>query len=545
MTLTRSFWPADTSESITAVTVGDLLRDAAATSPELTALLAGRADPAERRSWNYAELLTEAEQAARALLEHMAPGERIAIVAPNVPEWVILEFGAALAGVVLVAINPAVSDADLLDALARSHTAVLFHLAKTGDRDLVAVVRRNRPRLPELRETIALSEWTDFVGGADPCRPLPLVSPKATAAILFTSGTRGTPIGVVMRHEALVNNAHFAFRRMGLRRGERLLPAVPICHGSACGFCVLGSLARRATLVLPEVLDPGPVLELAETCRAQLVFTLPARLTAMVEDPAAGRRDLSAVRIVVSAAAPSGPELIRSVGATFGCPVINVYGQTETSAIAVGAPTDGTHAPADAVGRPLPQAECKIIDSSTGQITDVGTPGELCIRGYQVMSEYLEAPAITAKRIDPQGWLHTTDMATLDECGNITVTGRLRDVIVQGTERIFPREIENCLHGHPGVGDAIVLGVPDGCGDQRIVAVVRPVAGSSAAPAELRTHCLRQLGPVRTPTEWYFVDRLPLTGPGKIKKHALRESILDGRLKPEPTVVPRRNTGRE
>lgn len=545
MILTRSFWPADTSEGIAAVTVGDLLRDAAADAPELIALIAGRVDPAERRSWSYAELLTEAEQAARALLEHMAPGERAAIVAPNVPEWMILELGAALAGVELVAINPAIADADLLDALARSRTAVLFHLAQAGDRDRVAVVRRNRPRLPRLRETIAFSAWTDFVGGADPGRPLPRVSPEATADILFTSGTAGAPIGVVTRHEALTNNARFAFRRMGLRRGERVLPAVPLCHGSSCGFCVLGSLAQRATLVLPEVLDPGHVLELAATCRAQLLFTLPARLTGMVEHPAARRHDLSAMRIVVSAAAPSGPALIRSVGSSFGCPVVNVYGQTEASAIAVSAPTDGTHATADAIGRPLPQAECKVIDPLTGQITDVGAPGELCVRGYQVMSEYLEAPAITANRIDPQGWLHTTDVVTLDERGNITVTGRLNDVIVQGTERIFPREIENCLHGHPGVGDAIVLGIPDGRGDQRIVAVVRPVAGSSAAPAELRTHCLRQLGPVRTPTSWYFVDRIPLTGPGKIRKHALRASILDGRLKPEPAVVPRRGTGRE
>ncbi|MGH3372415.1 MAG: class I adenylate-forming enzyme family protein, partial [Nocardioidaceae bacterium] len=421
----------------------------------------------------------------------------------------ILEFAAALAGAVLVSISPSITETDqVADALARSHTKALFYQEETGD--ITAVVRQLRPRLPELRTAIPFSRWADFMNRADPDRPLPQVSPDATAHIVFTSGTTGRSTGVVHRHQAIVNNARFTFQRIGLGRGETLLPYVPMHHGTACGLCVPGSAWHRATLVLPEALAPGPVSELLETYRAEMLFTAPARLTVLTEDPDVGRRDLRALRTVVTATAPSPPELIRTVEAEFGCRVVNVYGQTEASAIAAQDPADAV---ADAIGRPLPQLECKIVDLATERITGIDVPGELCVRGYQVMVEYLGAPEETANRIDPDGWLRTGDVATMDERGVIAIAGRIRDVITKDGERIYPREVENHLAGHPGVGDAIVLGVPDPRWGQQVVAVIRPAAGSSPTPAELRAYCLRHLAPYMAPAEWYYVDSLPLCGP--------------------------------
>jgi acyl-CoA synthetase (AMP-forming)/AMP-acid ligase II len=538
MTLTRSSWPADNSENVIATTVGDVLRAAAADAPELTALVAGRSDPAVRRSWTYAELLAEAERAARALLEIVSPGERIAVWAPNIPEWVILEFAAALAGVVLVSVSPTITGSELSHALGRSRTVALFYQEDPQDQEARVVLPWLRPRLPELRATIAFRRWPEFVGRADTGRPLPRVSPDAAAQVLFTSGTGGHPNGVVARHRAIANNGRFGLRRLGLGRGDVLLPAVPVDHAVGSALCVLGAVWHRATLVLPEPLTAGPLLELAETYRVQLLLTVPVRLAAMVEDPGAHQRDLRVLRTVVSATAPCPPELADAVESAFGCRVVALYGQTEACAIAAMDPADPAdradraHQVPDAVGRALPGLECKITDLRTGEITGVGVPGELCVRGYQIMMGYLDEPAATARRIDPRGWLHTGDVASMDEHGRLMITARIRDVIMHNGTQIYPREIENRLYTHPEVGDAIVLGIPDRRWGQRVVAVIRPAAGSPPTPAELRAHCLGQLTPCQTPTEWYYVDSLPLSGPGKIKKYDLRERILTGRLKP-------------
>lgn len=532
----RSHWPADTSEPVIDCTVGDLLRQAAGDTPDATALAAGAPDPARRRRWSYAQLLAESEQAARALLGHARPGERIAIWAPNLPEWVILEFAAALAGVTVVTANPALLESELSYVLGQSRATALFYSEQFRGRDMAADVRRVRTQLPQLRSAVGFSDWADFLAGADTQLTLPTVEPDAAAQIQYTSGTTGHPKGAVLRHTAIVNNARFAIQRAELGVGGTIVTPMPMFHTGGCVVCTLGPVWRRATILLVEAFEPGLVLDLLEDERAEMLAAVPVMLTALLEHPTFPERDLGALRTVISGATPIPPDLIRSIESHLGCRFSNLFGQTEASPVITQTrPRDSADDKAITIGQPLPQAECAIIDPGSQQITSMGIQGELCVRGYQTMIEYFDAPDATAAALDPDGWLHTGDLATMDDRGYFTITGRLKDMIIRGGENIYPREIEDCLYTHPGVADVAVLGVPDPRWGEHPVAVIRPATEPPPDPSYLEAHCRRSLAHYKIPAAWYYITEFPLAGPGKIKKFVLREQIVNGHMRPAAT----------
>jgi fatty-acyl-CoA synthase len=528
MSLTTSHWPADTSSPVLDTTIGRVLRAAAEATPDQVALIGGDPDPAGRPQWTYGELLAEAERAAHALLDRFAPGDRVAIWAANCPEWVLVEFAAGLAGLTLVTVNPAYQAEELAHVLGHSRAQGIFLAAEQRGSSLPAILDSIRDRLPDLREVIPLAEWDRFCASSGGGR-LTEIDPASPAQILYTSGTTGRPKGAILTHRGLTNNARFAASAMGMRAGETIAHAMPMFHVAGCGLLTLGLAATRGRHVLMPHFHPGLAFELMETYRSALIGGVPTMLTALLAHPDRTRRDLSSLRYALSGGATVPPGLVRQIEEAFGVPFVITFAQTESScSITLTRPGDTAADRAETVGRPLPQTEVKITDPGTGQTAACGTIGEICARGYLVMQGYLGDADATAGAIDSDGWLHTGDLGSMDERGYCRVQGRIKEMIIRGGENVYPREIENVLLGHPGVGDAVVVGVPDRFWGEIVAAVIRPAGARPPAAAELTDLCRDRLAAYKIPARWLFTDSFPVTATGKVRKDVLAEQFAVG-----------------
>jgi fatty-acyl-CoA synthase len=523
-TLTESYWPADTAEPILETTVGSAVRDAAAAAPERTALVAYGLEPGVRRTWTFAELLHDAERTARALLQRFEPGEHVAVWANNVPEWLLLMFGAGLAKLVLVTVNPAYRARELDYVLRQSRAAGLFHVRGFRGNPMAETVAAVRPELATLRETVEIERWEEFLASASDATQLPDVRPEDPAQIQYTSGTTGFPKGALLHHRGLTNNARLVSQRWDMREGDVYAHPFPFFHCAGCVLATLGPLQARAAQAFPAAFDPGLMLGIVERERATHVGGVPTMLIAMMEHPDLAGRDVSSVRTVGSGGALVPPDLVRAIEARFGAHFSIVYGQTEASPVITQVPLAASvEDKAGTIGPPLPQTEVKIVDPRTQAIVPPGTVGELCTRGYLVMHGYFDMAKATAEAIDADGWLHTGDLGTMDERGYCRITGRLKEMVIRGGENLFPAEIEAVLHEHPAVVEAAVVGVPDPRMGEELCAFVRAAAGRVPDEEELRAHVRARLAAPKTPRYWIFVDALPLTGSGKVQKFVLRE----------------------
>jgi len=527
MTLSTSYWPADFSQPVVDLTVGDALRGAAAEAPSTTALVEGVADPAARRRWSYAELLEASERAARALLGRFAPGDRIAVWANNIPEWVILELAAGLAGITVVTVNPALRPQELAYVLGQSQADGIFLVPAYRASPMAEMMRQVRGDLPALREVISFADWEAFCAEGAPDRALPEVSPHAPAQIQYTSGTTGFPKGAVLHHRGIVNNARLYTARLGLGPGSVQLSAMPLFHTAGCVMSVLGAVVTRGPLVLPPYFDPGLMLELIAAERPATLIGVPTMLIGMLDHPGfrPGRHGIGTAVVTGGAVVP--PALVGRVEAAFGAPVSIVFAQTEASpVITQTSPQDTAEDRAHTLGRPLPQTEVKITDPASGETVAPGVTGEVCTRGYHVMTGYFRDPGKTAAAIDADGWLRTGDLAAMDERGYCQIAGRLKDMIIRGGENIYPREIEQVLFGHPAVADVAVVGVPDAKWGEQVAAFIRPAPGQTPEPGELFSYCREHLAPHKTPRYWTVLEQFPLTPSGKIQKFVLQERFL-------------------
>jgi acyl-CoA synthetase (AMP-forming)/AMP-acid ligase II len=527
MTLSTSYWPADRSQPVLDLTVGDALRDAAAQAPRTTALVQGAVDPAARRRWSYAELLEASERAARALLGRFAPGDRVAVWATNIPEWVILELAAGLAGITIVTVNPALRPQELAYVLGQSQADGIFLIPAYRASPMAEMVQQVRRDLPALREVVSFDGWEAFCAEAAPGRALPVVSPDAAAQIQYTSGTTGFPKGAVLHHRGVVNNARLYTARLGLGPGSVFLSAMPLFHTAGCVMSVLGAVVTRGTLILPPYFDPGLMLELVAAERPGILLGAPTMFIMMLDHPDLATTDMSSVRQLLTGGAVVPPALVGRVEAEFGAPLSIVFAQTEASpVITQTAPQDTAEDRAHTLGRPLPQTEVKIVDAASAQTVAPGVIGELCTRGYHVMTGYFQDPGKTAAAIDADGWLHTGDLASMDERGYCQIGGRLKDMIIRGGENIYPREIEQVLFEHPTVADVAVVGVPDATWGEQVAAFVRPAPGRTPDPEELFAYCREHLAPHKTPRYWTVLEEFPQTPSGKIQKFVLRERFV-------------------
>jgi len=534
--LATSYWPADISEPVLDTTVGGVLREAARLAPDRVGLVAGLPNPADRRRWTYAEVLDEAERCAYALLGRFQPGERVAVWAHNLPQWFLLEFGAALAGVTLVTVNPAYRAAELAYVLKQSRAAGIFLVPEVRGNPLAKWLDEVRGELPELRETILFPEWESFLASGQPIT-LPEVTPDDPAQIQYTSGTTGKPKGALLRHRGITNNGRFFAQRLEVGPAETWLNAMPLFHTGGCVLGVLGSVQSQATQVLVPGFEPRLVLDLIEAEHIMTMGLVPTMLIALLEQPDFTQRDLSSLRAIVSGGATVPAELVRKVEALTPARFNIVFGQTESSPVITQTRLDDTpEDKAETIGVALPQTEVEIVDPATGAVVPPGTLGELCTRGYLVMAGYYKMPEATAAAIDADGWLHTGDLATMDARGYCRIEGRLKDMIIRGGENIYPREIEELLYTHPGVIDVAVVGVPDARWGEQVAAFVRAKDPAPSA-AELEAFVAEHLAHYKVPKYWVFVATFPLTASGKVQKFKLREDFVSGAVAPAAAAV--------
>jgi len=532
MSLTLSHVAGPTTPAVREMTFGDLLRKAAETAPDRIALIAGVPDPALRRQWSYAQFYREAQRTARALLARFKQGERIAVWSQNIPEWVMLEFGAGMAGMVLVTVNPAFRAREVEYVLKQSRSSGVFVVNGFRGNPMLETVHAVAQNCPELREIICFDDWNDFVrAGDDKAIALPKVSPDDPVMIQYTSGTTGFPKGALLRHRGLLNNGADTAERMGVDPGDVFIVTMPLFHTGGCVCCVIGSVSKAATIVLIEAFDPAIVLEMFGTYRGNAMIGVPTMLIAMLEHPTFPTTDLSTVKAICSGGSTVPAPLVQRFEKELKAPFTIVFGQTECSPVAAHTSThDSVDDKANTIGLPLPNMETKIIDPNTGETVPIGTVGEFCTRGYHVMLGYFEMEEATRAAIDADGLLHTGDLCAMDARGYCTVEGRLKDMIIRGGENIYPRELEELLFKHPCVGEVAVIGVPHDKWGEEVAAFIRPAPGAAIDKDELIAYMRASLAPHKTPKHWVIVEAFPLTGSGKIQKFKLREAWGKGEM---------------
>ncbi|EIL90786.1 AMP-binding protein [Rhodanobacter spathiphylli] len=550
-TATPSYVHGASLQPLLGETVGGLLDRVAAKYPQRPALVVRAQDV----RLNYREFHAEVERVAAGLLAlGLERGERIGIWAPNRAEWVVLQFAAPKAGLILVNINPAYRTHELEYSLNKVGCRALVLPRRFKTSHYLAMLTELAPelataspgqlqaaRLPALREVILLDQqdepgarrWTQLAALGDEAALALLRVREATlnfddaVNIQFTSGTTGAPKGATLTHHNIVNNGWFIGEAMRLTEQDRLCIPVPFYH---CFGMVLGNLAcvtHGACMVIPgEGFDALTTLQCVAEERCTGLHGVPTMFIAELEHPRFGEFDLSSLRTGIMAGSPCPIEVMRRVvGEMHMADVTIAYGMTETSPVSFQTvPDDPLERRVDSVGRIHPQLEVKLVDEA-GQVVPRGTPGELCTRGYSVMLGYWDDPARTAEVIDEARWMHTGDLAVIDADGYCSIVGRLKDMIIRGGENVYPREIEEFLYGHPKVRDVQVFGVPDPKFGEQVCAWIVLRDGVSASVAEIQDHCRHHLAYYKVPHYVRFVDAFPMTVTGKIQKYLMRDAM--------------------
>jgi fatty-acyl-CoA synthase len=531
--LTSAYRPADHPGAQPAESIGALFTRVVADVPERDALVAGVADPAQRRRWTYRELAAEADRAARALLTRFDPGQHVAVWSVNRPEWVVLQLGAALAGVVLVTVNPALRRGELAYVLRQSRSAGVFYSEEQLGQRSGQVIAELRGDLPGLREAVSFGGWEEFLARGRAGTVLPEVRPGDTAQIQYTSGTTGDPKGCMLHHHGAIHSARGAARHCGMPDGGVYVNPMPLFHVGSCVHGVLGALALRGTHVLMPGFNPALLLELIEAERASMTLVVPTMLSMLVEHADAAARDLSSLSSFLIGGSACSAALSRRTTEITRTPVVIGFGQTEAFGVVTQTLlTDTMEDQTTTIGQPVADMEGRIADLATNETAPVGTQGEICVRGPQTMTGYYDMPEATAAAIDAEGWLHTGDLGEMDARVYLRVTGRLKDMIIRGGENVYPREIEEVIADHPAVAGIQVIGIDDDTWGEQVGAVLVLRPGQKAGPAEIFGWARDRLAPYKRPRKWYVVDEFPMTASGKVQKFVLRQDIHKGELPP-------------
>jgi fatty-acyl-CoA synthase len=526
--LSCSCFPAQIDQPILETTVGRILREQSGKTPDAIALVEVGLGGGIGRCWSYEELLGDAERLARALLSRFEPGERICIWAPNTPEWVILEYAAALAGLTLVTANPAYQERELRYVLEQSKAVGLFLVKEHRGNPMASIAAKAAADLPDVRAVVDVEDHQALFAGGEREAAFPDVLPDDPVQIQYTSGTTGFPKGAVISHRGITNNARMHYAVAGVAEGDTSINFMPLFHTASCGMTTLGSVQFGCRMVLARMFDAGAMLDVIEREQVNVFVAVPTMFVAMLEAQREQPRNVSSVRSATAGGSMVLPELIRQVRAVLGWDVLPLYGQTENSPLLTQVRPDDPQEARDAsVGQAMPQTELSIRDPQSNAIVPLGTVGEICTRGYAVMIGYNGDPAATAAAIDAEGWLHTGDLGTMDERGFLAISGRVKDMIIRGGENLFPVEIENILLEHPDIAEVAVVGIPDERWGETVACFMRPAPGASLNRAALINHCRTRISPQKTPSHWVEVTDWPLTGSGKVQKFVLRDRFVN------------------
>jgi len=545
------------------LTIGAALAATAAAHGEREALVV----PHQAVRWTWGELAERVDDVAAGLLAlGLQPGDRVGIWAPNCAEWVLTQFATARAGLVLVNVNPAYRRSELEYALNKVGCKALVLAPALKSSDYLAIVNDLAPELagslpgqlqsatlPDLRWVIRLGDATSagmlnfnaLPGRATAASRAQLAAIGATLHcddainIQFTSGTTGQPKGATLSHRNILNNGFFVGEAIRLTPQDRLCIPVPLYHCFGMVMGNLGCLTHGATMVYPsEAFDPLAVLQAVQDERCTALYGVPTMFIAQLDHPRFAEFDLSTLRTGIMAGSPCPVEVMKRVQTQMNMAGVTIaYGMTETSPVstqsAVDDPLDRRVA---TVGRVQPHLEVQIIGVD-GQQVPRGSTGELCTRGYSVMKGYWGDPAKTAEAVDADGWMHTGDLAVMDEQGYVNIVGRLKDLVIRGGENVYPREVEEFLYRHPAVQDVQVVGVPDLKYGEELCAWIKLRDGHSATADDIRAFCRGQIAHYKVPRHVRFVDAFPMTITGKVQKFLMRQqSITDLGLAEQKTA---------
>ncbi len=511
-------------------TIGENLRRTALRFGDREALVVR----SQRYRATYRELWDATTAIARGLLAmDVAAGDRVGIWAPNRFEWVVLQYATARIGAILVNINPAYKAGELAYALGQSGASVLVMSRGFRQTDYVAMLAGVRDKCPALRATVVIDDaWQALIDRGSAVSDAELAAREAVLQfddainIQYTSGTTGFPKGATLSHHNVLNNAYFIGEILAYTERDRVCVPVPFYH---CFGMVIGNLActaRGACIVVPgEAFEAELVLEAVAAERCTSLYGVPMMFIAELEHPAFERFELTSLRTGVMAGSSCPVETMKAVQSRMCMREVTIcYGMTETSPVSVQSALDD---PFDkrvgTVGRVHPHTEIKLVDPATGRVVQRGERGELCTRGYSVMLGYWGDEAATRAAIDTAGWMHTGDLAVMDGEGYVNIVGRIKDMIVRGGEKIYPREVEEFLSRHPKVAEAQVIGVPSERYVEEVMAWVRPLPGATLDPAELTAYCTGAIATFKIPRYWKIVDAFPTTVTGKVQKFRMRE----------------------
>ncbi|MFL6143144.1 MAG: AMP-binding protein [Labedaea sp.] len=497
-------------------------------------------DAATDRRWSYRELAGEVAVVALGLRElGVGKGDRVGIWAPNCAEWTFTQYATAKLGAILVNINPAYRTHELEFVLNQAGIRTLVAAPSFKTSDYAAMIEQVRPDTPELRDVLLIGEagWTELTEAGRAADPAVLEEVAATLSaddpinIQYTSGTTGFPKGATLSHHNILNNGYFVGELCGYTEYDRICIPVPFYH---CFGMVMGNLAATshgACMVIPApAFDPAATLAAVAAQRCTSLYGVPTMFIAELADPSFDRHDLSSLRTGIMAGSPCPVEVMKQVIERMGMTEVTIcYGMTETSPVSTQTRADDSiDRRVSTVGRVHPHLEVKIVDPESGLTVPRGTPGEFCTRGYSVMLGYWEQPDKTAEAIDAARWMHTGDLAVLDDDGYLNITGRIKDMVIRGGENIYPREIEEFLYTHPDVLDAQVVGVPDERYGEELMAWVRMREGAEPLTAEaVRGYCEGKLAHYKVPRYVHVVDEFPMTVTGKIRKVEMRATSIE------------------
>jgi fatty-acyl-CoA synthase len=487
--------------------------------------------------YSYAELGAAVDRLASGLLgAGIGKGDRVAIWAPNCAEWVLVQYATAKVGAILVNINPAYRRHELAYALEQSGVRMLVSAPAFKTSDYAAMIAEVRGDCPRLERVILLGspEWDALA--AEPVAADALADRAAALSfddpinIQYTSGTTGYPKGATLSHHNILNNGYFVAELLGYTEADRVCIPVPFYHCFGMVMGNLGCTTHGACMVVPAPsFEPEATLAAVAEEHCTSLYGVPTMFIAELEHPGFADFDLSSLRTGIMAGSPCPIEVMRRVVSEMHMSQVSIcYGMTETSPVSTQTRVDDElDLRVSTVGRPGPHIEIKIVDPGTGLAVPRGTAGELCTRGYSVMLGYWGQPDKTGEAIDAAGWMHTGDLATMDEGGYCNIVGRIKDMVIRGGENVYPREIEEFLYGHPDIADVQVIGVPDARYGEELCAWVRPRQGAELTEDDVREHCRGALAHFKVPRYVLFVEEFPMTVTGKVQKFKMREASIE------------------
>jgi fatty-acyl-CoA synthase len=529
-----SYASGPSSRALLGETIGENLRRTVGRHGEREALVV----PHQDYRATYRQLWDQTSLAAGGLIARgVGAGDRVGIWSPNRFEWVVIQYATARIGAILVNINPAYRTSELEYALTQSGVSFLILARAFRQTDYVRMLGEVKGACPELREALVLEDgWGSLLrdGARIPDDELSAVETSLQfddpINIQYTSGTTGFPKGATLSHHNILNNGFFVGETVRYTSDDRVCIPVPFYH---CFGMVLGNLActtHGACIVVPgEAFDADAVLRITEQERCTSLYGVPTMFIAELEHPGFDQHDLSRLRTGIMAGSPCPIEVMKKVQSRMNMREVTIcYGMTETSPVSTqSALDDPLEKRVGTVGRVHPHVEVKIVDPETDRVVHCGDSGELCTRGYSVMLGYWNNDAATAGAIDAAHWMHTGDLATMDDAGYVNIVGRIKDMIIRGGENIYPREIEEFLYAHPDISDVQVIGVPSERYGEEVMAWVRPKEGATPTAESLEAFCRGRIATNKIPRYWKFVESFPMTVTGKVQKYRMREVSVE------------------